>query len=169
MLLESNNSALPGTFALKPTSSTNLQRDYSGLLPNAIFSNNLSNTARPFWMYCVDGKKLLSPSNALQGIVFPGLPVALRLFSETLMKLPGYSAADTLDANPQQLLDNVTSRFSLNTSVGVKEFSRVPFTCESTLSDLQVVVIDSCDNIINVKQLSICLNELTIKVSILTL
>ena len=132
LALESDHEASSPQFVIQ--SSTSLRVENATFLPNTIISNKLSDTYRPFWLYCLDSKKMLSPSEAVQGMVISGIPVAVRLTRGADM------------------------------SIGVKELFDVPFTCKSQLTDLNVLLVDSCENVVNLKKLGDRVQDLTIKV-----
>lgn len=146
------------------------------ILPNTIISKDLSHSSsRSFWMYCIDPNRALSFSESVAGIVSPGMPVAVRLFSESIMDpSPSPTSSDAVERLGNEAEDippcdsgvpvlepmlAMTSR-----GVGKKELLNVPFTRNSKLTDLQVLLVDSCENVVNMKKLSDRIRDMVVKV-----
>jgi hypothetical protein len=122
-------------------SSAALRAEHSDFLPNTIISDKLSaTTSRSFCLYCVDPDRALAISRKVKGVVSTGLPAAVRLFSRSAMPLAEVCGREAL--------------------------FDVPFHSKFKMSDLEVLLVDSCGNIINMKKLTDRVKDLEVKVSV---
>jgi hypothetical protein len=151
----------PGRYVLR--SSESLSAKHPGFLPNTIVSNNLSSSPRPFWLHCVDAEQSLPASEAVGGMVFPGLPVAVRLYSESVMSPDSQRDADAADGDEGE--EEAEARRQGEDFGGFEEWLDVPFTATSKLTDLKVLLVDSCQNVVNLKHLSDRVRDVTVQVS----
>lgn len=148
-----------GRFVLQ--SSAALRAEHPTFLPNTILSPNISNSSRQFWLYCIDPARTLAASGPVVAAVSPGVPVSVLLFSESVMNHHHGEEEEEEEGTEEQLVAGIGG----GGGGGVKELFHVPFTRNSKLTDLVVQLVDSCDNVVNIKKLSDRVKDLEIKVS----
>lgn len=91
--------------------------------------------------------------------VTPGLPVAVRIFSESVL-----NRVHDGDEDLEQPLPS-SSLLAAENGGATKEIFDVPFTNKSKLTDLQVLLVDSCENVVNMKKLHDRVKDMILKVS----
>ena len=137
-----------GRFVLRNSSS--LKEQYPEFVNNTIVATNLT-SSRQFWLHCIDTNNILKPSQPVRGVLSPGIPVAVRVFSQSVLSP---SNSDNYEQVPT----------SDETDSGREELFKVPFTSKSKLTDLKIILVDSCANVVNLKKLSDRVKDVAVQV-----
>lgn len=139
---------MTGRFVLR--NSTSLKTQYPNFVNNTIVAMNLT-SSRQFWVHCIDTDNILKPSQPVRGVLSPGMPVAVRVFSQSVL-------------NPSTSGDHQHVRTLDEGDSGREELFNVPFTPKSRLTDLKIILVDSCANVVNLKKLSDRVKDVAVQV-----
>lgn len=173
LALEPEPGVEPGRYLLRTTES--LHREHPDFVPNTIISNNLSlsQPSRPFWIYCLDAKNVLQPSGAVRGMLVSGVPAAVHLRCESIMKSirgeevdGGDDGDETEEQRPPDTDSSVQEpgQGADDDSSGREELFNVPFAPKSKLNDLKIILVDSCGNVVNLKKLVDVVKDVALQV-----
>lgn len=150
LALKAMEGVAAGRFVLQ--NSDTLRENFPDFLNNTITAKYLR-SSRTFWLHCVDSNDVLAPSIPIRGMLYPGIPVAVHLHS------PSVSNGGSLSILNNAVDDN---------ECGSNELMNVPFASESKLTDLRIILVDSCSNVVNLKKLSDRIKDVSVQARTVT-